>query len=911
MSDQNRDFQNQNGGYPNYGQPQYYQAPQGIEGQPMYYQAPPAPQGQPMYYQTPPAPQGQPMYYQAPPAPQGQPMYYQAPPAPQGQPMYYQAPPAPQGQPMYYQAPPAPALETPVEPEVILQTPTFEDYGFSADDSLDSGHDFGGFMMDNNTLASEPNTNIFNAPTPNLDIADVEANAAVKTEADTAMFNAPTPNLDINAVEVAAKTTTETDKETFSSQIPVVPVETQPSAPVSVEAEVHNIATVPEAPVVAEPAPTQAAPASAEAAPAINFMASMQSMFSSMTGSNAPIPAAPVVPPVAPASPVSPITPVSPVAETPVAPVPPVAEPEVPAESPAPQVAYHQPDAVVNDTTATANTIQDISSTSASEEKGPEYWAYMNQLLNKFDDGQVHGGVGAGTANSTPAAEANDLPFTPAAPIADLPFAAASVVPEPPVAQTPVAPVIQQPEPEVKPEPVIQAVDIPIAPKANIIRDVSNTATVDPAASQATDLGVATASVAAATAIPLAADALTQDEPEAMEEIDDKTLKKMEKARKAEEKAAAKAAKAEAKAAAKAEKAALKAAKKNQALEDTEALADLENDDLDVEETSKVKRILGSIFPKKDDPKSEIIRKIVLIVAAVVFIGCMIRLGVIYMGTRENAQASQELSDMMATGESAESDWSTIYNKYPNVEFPVGMQTKFADLYALNDDLVGWIRIPGLDIDYPVVQTEDDNYYLKRDYKGNKSDYGTIFVGAANNIKELDQNTVVYGHSMRRDVQMFAALKEYKTIEGFKNNPIIEFNTLYDDYKFKVYAVFISNGSTAGDNGYVFQYTTPNLANIESFAGFIDQLNQRTLYYTGVDIQPDDKLIVLSTCTYEFDNGRLAVVGRLIRDGESEEVDTSKATVNPNPRYPQAWYDENNQTNPYQTYANWVPTPAN
>ncbi len=879
MSDQNRDYQNQNGGYPNYGQPQYYQAPQ-------------APQGV----------EGQPLYCQAPPAPQGQPMYYQAPPAPQGQPMYYQAPPAPQGQPMYYQAPPAPAVEVPAEPEVILQTPTFEDYGFSANDSLDSSHDFGGFMMDNNTLSSEPNTNFFNAPTPNLDIAEVEVNAAKKTETDTAMFNAPTPNLDINSVEAAANAKTDADREAFSNPMPIIPVETQPSAPVSVDAEVQNIAPSP----VAAPQPVEAPATETPAAetPAINFMASMQSMFSSMTGSTDPIPAAPVV------------APATPVVEdvVPTAPTTPIAQPEVHNEEPAPQVAYQQPDAVVSDTTANANTIQDISSTSGAEEKGPEYWAYMNQLLNKFDDGQVHTGVGSQAANPTQAAVVNDLPFTPVAPIADLPFTPAPAVaeepavptaPVAPVADTPVTPV-PQPEPEVKQDPVIQVVNIPVGPKPNIIRDVSNSAPAQAPVAEAAVLGAA-----AAATIPLAADAALNDEPAAaMEELDDKALKKMEKARKAEEKAAAKAAKAEARAAAKAEKAALKAAKKNQALEDSEDV-DLEDDELDSEETSKAKRILGAIFPKKGDPKSEIIRKIVLIVAAVVFIGCMIRLGVIYMGTRENAQASQELSDMMISGESAESDWSTIYNKYPDVTFPVGMQTKFADLYALNNDLVGWIRIPGLDIDYPVVQTEDDNYYLKRDYKGNKSDYGTIFVGAGNNIQTLDQNTVVYGHSMRRDVQMFAALKEYKTIEGFKENPIIEFNTLYGDYKFKVYAVFISNGSTAGDNGYVFQYTTPNLANIESFAGFIDQLNQRTLYYTGVDIQPDDKLITLSTCTYEFDNGRLAVVGRLIRDGESEEVDVSKATVNPNPRYPQAWYDKNNQTNPYQTYANWVPTPAN
>ncbi len=888
MSDQNRDFQNQNGGYPNYGQPQYYQAPQAPQGVEMYYQAPPAPQGQPMYYQAPPAPQGQPMYYQAPPAPQGQPMYYQAPPAPQGQPMYYQAPPAPQGQPMYYQAPPVPQpAETSSEPEVILQTPTFEDYGFSANDNLDSGHDFGGFMMDNNTLSSEPNTNFFNAPTPNLNIDDVEANAAIKSETDTAMFNSQTPNLDISSVELAAKTTTESDREVFSNPMPIIPDDTRPSAPISVDAVVQEIAPAP----VAAPAPE--APKAEAAAPAIDFMASMQSMFSSMTGSAAAVP-------------VPPVTTQVPVPETPVAAAPVAAAPvvETPVVSPETQVAYQQPDVIVADNNSNANTIQDISSTSADDDKGPEYWAYMNQLLNKFDDGQVHGGVGSSSVNPTPAAVVNDIPVTPAAPITQ------TVPTEPSQSEIPVSPVIpvETAAPPVKAEPTIQVVNVPMSPKPNIIRDVSSQPVMEAAAVEAAAITAAMAT----TTIPLAEDSALDDSLGTVEELDDKALKKLEKARKAEEKAAAKAARAEARAAAKAEKAAMKAAKKNQALEDTaEGIDDLEDSLDEEEETSKVKRILGAIFPKKGDPKSEIIRKIVLIVAAVVFIGCMIRLGVIYLGTHENAQASQELSDMMTSGETAETDWSTIYNKYPNVDFPVGMQTKFADLYALNDDLVGWIRIPGLDIDYPVVQTEDDNYYLKRDYKGNKSDYGTIFVGAANNIKELDQNTVVYGHSMRRDVQMFAALKEYKTIEGFKKNPIIEFNTLYGDYKFKVYAVFISNGSTAGDNGYVFRYTTPNLANLEAFAGFVDQLNQRTLYYTGVDIQPDDKLITLSTCTYEFDNGRLAVVGRLIREGESEEVDTSKATVNPNPRYPQAWYDKNNQTNPYQTYANWVPTPAN
>ncbi|MDO5448817.1 MAG: hypothetical protein Q4F70_04340, partial [Clostridia bacterium] len=89
--------------------------------------------------------------------------------------------------------------------------------------------------------------------------------------------------------------------------------------------------------------------------------------------------------------------------------------------------------------------------------------------------------------------------------------------------------------------------------------------------------------------------------------------------------------------------------------------------------------------------------------------------------------------------------------------------------------------------------------------------------------------------------------------------------------------------------------------------GFVAEINQRKLYSTGVDILPTDKIITLSTCSYEFDNARLVVIGRMLRDGESEEVDSSKVDYNSNPRYPQSWYDANKKTNPYASYSHWTP----
>ena len=89
------------------------------------------------------------------------------------------------------------------------------------------------------------------------------------------------------------------------------------------------------------------------------------------------------------------------------------------------------------------------------------------------------------------------------------------------------------------------------------------------------------------------------------------------------------------------------------------------------------------------------------------------------------------------------------------------------------------------------------------------------------------------------------------------------------------------------------------------YSAYLNELAQRSLYDTGVDVLPTDKLLTLSTCSHEFEDARFVVVARLVRPGESAAVDTSKATENPNPRYPQAYYTAKNLTNPYYDAARW------
>lgn len=353
---------------------------------------------------------------------------------------------------------------------------------------------------------------------------------------------------------------------------------------------------------------------------------------------------------------------------------------------------------------------------------------------------------------------------------------------------------------------------------------------------------------------------------------------------------------------------------------------DVEEVDIDVSPLEKQKT------KKKKRSKGEIIRLVVLIVslAAILISGAyLIREYILH---KENQNLEKDLSNLIIEDEttdqeettkkgesekttqkkeekttlSTEQKWEQVKAQYPNIIFPPNMQIKYAKLYATNTDFVGYLDIPGVNLSLPVVQTSDNETYLGKNFYGASTKYGCPFVAYENNITQFDTNTVIYGHHMN-DGTIFGALDKYKSIDGFKAAPVIEFNTLYGNYKWKVIAAFITNAEQEDDSGYVFNYFFTNLSTKEHFASYLNELSQRSLYDTGVDVTVDDKLLTLSTCSHEFDNARFVVVARLVRTGESAKVDTSLAAENGNPRYPQAYYTKKRLTNPY-AYANrWYP----
>lgn len=300
---------------------------------------------------------------------------------------------------------------------------------------------------------------------------------------------------------------------------------------------------------------------------------------------------------------------------------------------------------------------------------------------------------------------------------------------------------------------------------------------------------------------------------------------------------------------------------------------------------------------------------LLIIITVVLFLISGIYLTLSFFGKDSDADDNSDNSVTNTTSASLSSPFE--YQRLYGTDFPEGMQDKYKLLYAQNQDFVGWLNVPNTSIDMPVYKCSNNSYYLKHDNYDTYTKYGTLFMDMENNPLNLTRNTTIYGHNFDNKL-IFDELHNYQDPEFFKKSPVIEFNTLYKDYKWKVIAAFHTNGSSEGDNDYLFYYIASDFGN-NSFMKFYDELQQRSYIHTGVDVQPTDKVLTLSTCTYFFDrngsleNARFVVIARLVRDGESEEVDTSLVTENNNVRYPQLYFDVFGGTNPWRNSSKWVP----
>lgn len=175
----------------------------------------------------------------------------------------------------------------------------------------------------------------------------------------------------------------------------------------------------------------------------------------------------------------------------------------------------------------------------------------------------------------------------------------------------------------------------------------------------------------------------------------------------------------------------------------------------------------------------------------------------------------------------------------------------FEALQGINPDIIGWIYIEGTEINYPVVQGEDNSYYLKHLFTGEWNSSGCIFLDSRNQKDFSDMNNVIYGHHMKNG-SMFSGLDSYKKQEFFDEHPTVLILTPDQNYKVEIFAGYVAS---IEDNAWQLCFTA------SGFEYWLLAATDRSWFTSEITPAVTDRIITLSTCSYEFNNARFVIHG--------------------------------------------------
>ncbi|MBQ9834099.1 MAG: class B sortase [Bacilli bacterium] len=194
-----------------------------------------------------------------------------------------------------------------------------------------------------------------------------------------------------------------------------------------------------------------------------------------------------------------------------------------------------------------------------------------------------------------------------------------------------------------------------------------------------------------------------------------------------------------------------------------------------------------------------------------------------------------------------------IYWKYKDTAL---IDVNLNELKKDNKDTIGWIQVLGTDINYPFVQSGDNDYYLKHDFAKSKNTGGWIFLDYRNNINNLNDNNIIYGH-MRKNGSMFGSLKNVLTSNWQNNsdNHIVKISTEEYSYLFQVFSIYTIPVET--------YYIQTDFSDIENYKNFLNTIVNRSIYNFNTEVNEKTKVLTLSTC--HNNNDRLVVHAKLIK----------------------------------------------
>ncbi len=218
------------------------------------------------------------------------------------------------------------------------------------------------------------------------------------------------------------------------------------------------------------------------------------------------------------------------------------------------------------------------------------------------------------------------------------------------------------------------------------------------------------------------------------------------------------------------------------------------------------------------------------------------------LDNKKTSKQEKEIKDVVKVEEVPASDEDTLVNSpqdknndYWNyIKLPL-INVNFDELLAKNSDTVAFLKVNGTNINYPVVQSNDNSYYLTHSYDKSKNDAGWVFLDYRNDINNLSQNTIIYAHG-RWDTTMFGSLKNVFKNDWYNktDNYVVHLSTPSYNSLWQVFSVYSIPTET--------YYLTSNFGTTESFQTFLNTIEGRSKWNFNAEVNTNDKILTLSTC---------------------------------------------------------------
>ncbi len=262
--------------------------------------------------------------------------------------------------------------------------------------------------------------------------------------------------------------------------------------------------------------------------------------------------------------------------------------------------------------------------------------------------------------------------------------------------------------------------------------------------------------------------------------------------------------------------------------------------------------------------KQEKRRRLIVVVASLVAAASLGYFGVYYFfSIRTNMEYEQlaELKGSDVLGKSSQQNDTRLVHR-TTFDLP-DVLDEYKTLYEKNKKLIGWLKIDDTIIDYPVMQTSDNEYYLDHNFNQEYDKNGSLFLDCDCSVYPRSTNLIIYGHHMKSG-QMFGQLQKYAKESYGKKHSVIQFDSIYEKAEYQVMYVFRSQVYNEDDMVFKY-YQFINANSEEEFNSYMKEMQAMSLYDTGVTASYGDSLLTLSTCDHSQTDGRFVVVAKRIK----------------------------------------------